>query len=87
MEYLIGGAILVLILVMFWAIGALVAYWDLTYLRWFNSEGNFRWTKVADRTVLNFMTGLMLCAAGFLIFVLLVFLVAIAGELGHSILH
>jgi len=87
MEYLIGGAILVLILVMFWAIGALVAYWDLDRLRLMNSEHGFHWTTPVDRAVLNFMTGLMLCAAGFLIFILLVCLAAIAGELGHSILY
>jgi len=86
MGYLIGGAVLALMCMLWWAIGALVVYWDLTWLRVFNSEYDFRYTTPGERVFLNFFSGFMLTLLGSLLFIVLFIVFVAAGEIGNLIL-
>jgi hypothetical protein len=86
MEYLIGCAVIALMCVIWWAIGALIVYWDLTWLRIFNSEYDFRYTTARERMFLNWFSGIMLTLIGSFIFILLVIAFIAAGEIGNLIL-
>lgn len=85
MEYLIGSMIIALIFAMFWLIGATMRYAKLQNLCLFNDR--IKNLSTFDLFIADLLTGLCLMLIAGLIVLIIIGVIAIAGSLGHDILH